>query len=356
MFCNCKSKRYVPYQILVLASLFCWLFLPVGTPAGQEHANQEMQAQSEHREDATHDNAQDEHGLHDDDVRSEAEGDGHDLHEQEDIVRLTDAEMEEFGIEVDVAGPGKLHIEIVVPGEVAVNYDKLAHIAPRFPGIVIEVRRHLGDYVRKGEVLAVIESNEGLVPYEVKSFISGTVLEKHMTLGEVHSEDVAAFVIADLDTVWVNLSIYQMHLPKVAVGQRVVISAGKGVPDARGVISYISPSVDEHTRTATARVVLPNRGGRWRPGLFVEGRITVEETKVALLVPKSSLQTMEGRTVVFVQTQESFRPQPVEIGRTNDTSAEVLSGLMPGQKYVSKGGFVLKAELLKGAFGDEHGH
>ncbi|MGB2769027.1 MAG: efflux RND transporter periplasmic adaptor subunit [Candidatus Zixiibacteriota bacterium] len=284
------------------------------------------------------------------------QADEHDHDEHQDVVHLSDAEMEEFGIEVDVAGPGKLHIEIVVPGEVAVNYDKLAHIAPRFPGVVTEVGKHIGDYVRRGEVLAVIESNEGLVPYEVKSFINGTVLEKHMTLGEVHSEDVAAFVIADLDTVWVNLSIYQMHLPKVAVGQKVVISAGQGVPDAKGVVSYISPSVDEHTRTARARVVLPNRGGQWRPGLFVGGTITVEETEVAVLVPKSALQTMEGQTVVFVEAQESFKAQPVEIGRTKDTSAEVLSGLMPGQKYVSKGGFVLKAELLKGAFGDEHGH
>jgi cobalt-zinc-cadmium efflux system membrane fusion protein len=82
----------------------------------------------------------------------------------------------------------------------------------------------------------------------------------------------------------------------------------------------------------------------------------VEETEVALLVPKSALQTMDGRTVVFVDEHEDFLAQPVEIGRANETRAEVLSGLEPGQEYVSKGGFVLKAELLKGAFVDEHGH
>ena len=345
MLCNYKSKRYMLYQIVIFASLLCWFWLPVSMQAESQH---------EHRETKKIDSEQ--HEKPGDQEQKGDLGSRHEPDEHVDAVYLTTAEMEEFGVEVDVAGPGKLHIEIVVPGEVVVNYDKLAHIAPRFPGVVTEVRKHIGDNVRKGEVLAVIESNEALVPYEVKSFINGTVLEKHMTLGEVHSEDVAAFVIADLDTVWVNLSIYQMHLPKVTVGQKVVISVGQGVPDARGVISYISPSVDEHTRTATARVVLPNRGGRWCPGLFVEGKITIEEEEVALLVPKSALQTMEGRTVVFVQTQESFRPQPVQIGRTNDTWAEVLSGLTPGQKYVSKGGFVLKAELLKGAFGDEHGH
>ena len=356
MFHNHTAKPHVLSLILISALVFCWLFLPAGHLAGEENDHQRAPAQSEHQEDTEHNHAQDEHELDDHTVRDEAEENEHGHNEHEDMVRLTDAEMEEFEVEIDVAGPGKLHLEVVVPGEIAVNYDRLAHIGPRFPGVVTEVRKHVGDDVTKGEVLAVIESNEGLVPYEVKSFINGTVIEKHMTLGEAHSEDVDAFVIADLDTVWVNLSIYQMHLPKVAVGQRVVISVGQGVPDAKGVISYISPVVDQHTRTAAARVVLSNRGGRWCPGLFVEGRITVEERKVALLVPKSALQTMDGQTVVFVQTQEDFQPQSVEIGRTNDASAEVLSGLVPGQKYVSKGGFVLKAELLKGAFGDEHGH
>jgi cobalt-zinc-cadmium efflux system membrane fusion protein len=353
---NYKSEKYVPYQILVLALIFCWLLLPAGTQADDEHVHQKTQAQGEHQEDTRHDKAQDKHEHDGRSEQSEAHTKEHHHDEHEDVVHLTDAEMEEFGVELDVAGPGKLHMEIVVPGEVTVNYDKLAHIAPRFPGVVTEVKKHIGDNVRKGEVLAIIESNEGLVQYEVKSFINGTVLEKHMTLGEVHSDDVAAFVIADLDTVWVNLSIYQMHLSKVTVGQKVIISVGQEVPDAKGVISYVSPSVDEHTRTATARVVLPNRGGRWCPGLFVQGRITLEEAEVALLVPKSALQNMDDRTVVFVEDQKSYRVQPVEIGRTNNTSAEVLSGLAPGQKYVSEGGFVLKAELLKGAFGDEHGH
>jgi cobalt-zinc-cadmium efflux system membrane fusion protein len=65
---------------------------------------------------------------------------------------------------------------------------------------------------------------------------------------------------------------------------------------------------------------------------------------------------MDGQTVVFIDEHEDFLAQPVEIGRSNETWAEVLSGLLPGQEYVSQGGFVLKAELLKSAFGDEHCH
>ncbi|UCG10952.1 MAG: efflux RND transporter periplasmic adaptor subunit [Deltaproteobacteria bacterium] len=345
MFINYRSKRHVPSQILIFVALLCWLCLPISARGEVGHKHEETKKV----ESEQHENIDGSEQLGD-------QANEHDHEEHQDVVHLSDAEMEEFGIEIDVAGPGKLRLEIAVPGEVVVNYDRLAHIGPRFPGVVTEVRKHIGDYVRRGEVLAVIESNEGLVPYQMKSFINGTVIEKHMTLGEVHSEDVDAFVIADLDTVWINLSIYQMHLPKVAVGQKVVISAGQGVPDANGVVSYISPSVDEHTRTATARVVLSNRGGQWRPGLFVEGRITIKEIEAAVLVPKSALQTMDGRTVVFVDEHEDFLAQPVEIGRSNEAWAEVLSGLESGQEYVCKGGFVLKAELLKGAFVDEHGH
>jgi cobalt-zinc-cadmium efflux system membrane fusion protein len=345
MFVNYRSKTCVPCQILIFAALVCWLCLPINARAEVVHEHEETEEVGSER----HEDAPGNEGLTD-------HADEHDHDEHQDVVHMSEAEMEEFGIEIDVAGPGRLNMEVAVPGEVVVNHDRLAHIAPRFPGIVTEVRKRVGDRVRKGEVLAIVESNEGLTSYEVTSFMTGTVIEKHMTLGEVHPEDTEAFVIADLDTVWVNLGIYQMHLQRVRVGQKVVVSAGQGVPEADGVISYLSPSVDEHTRTATARVVLSNRAGWWRPGLFVEGRITVGESEAAILVPKSALQTLDGQTIVFIQENESFSPHPVEIGRVSETWAEILAGLVPGQKYVSKGGFVLKAELLKGAFGDEHGH
>ena len=312
-------------------------------------------AEDEHDHGITeqHDNNEDQHG------EGDLEHDDHETggqDEHKEFVRLSDAEMEEFGVEIAVAGPGTLRIEFTVPGEVAVNYDRLAHIAPRFPGVVKQVNKHLGDEVKKGDVLAVIESNEGLVPYDVISLLNGTVIEKHITIGEVRSEESPAFVIADLIDVWVNLSIYQMHLPYGRVGQKVVISSGQELPDATGTISYLSPIVDEHTRTATARVVLDNTDRRWRPGLFVEGNIRADEIEVALLVPKSALQEMEGRTVVFVESEKSFVPQPVRVGRTNGNSVEIISGLSPGQRYVNKGAFTLKAELQKTSLSNGHSH
>jgi cobalt-zinc-cadmium efflux system membrane fusion protein len=182
------------------------------------------------------------------------------------------------------------------------------------------------------------------------------VIEKHITLGEGLKDDTTAFVVADLGSVWVDLRVYQKDLPFVRTGQTVVISAGPGIPDAQSVIAYVGPLVGAQTRTALARVVLPNPNGHWRPGLFVTGNVIVDNQDVPLLIPKTALQTIDAQPAVFLVTPEGFSPQPVTLGRSNDTHIEVTGGLTPGQRYVTRGAFTLKAQLAKGTFGHGHAH
>ena len=186
--------------------------------------------------------------------------------------------------------------------------------------------------------------------------IQGTVIRKHIVRGEVLQEDSEAFVVADLRSVWVMLTAYQKDLPFLRVGQSVHIEAGQGGPSTTASVDYISPIVDEATRTASVRVVLANADGRWRPGSFVTATISADAVEVPLMVPGSAVQTLEHRSVVFLETDEGFVPHPVEIGRTDRTHAEILSGLEVGEAYVAEGAFVLKAQLDKGAFGEGHAH
>jgi len=81
-------------------------------------------------------------------------------HGEEKVVVLTEAQCETFGVETGKAGPGKIEMFLTLPGEVTVNADRVAHIVPRVPGVVREVQKNLGDRVKKGEVLAVLESRE----------------------------------------------------------------------------------------------------------------------------------------------------------------------------------------------------
>ena len=286
--------------------------------------------------------AQDEHGHE--------EPEGH-----EGAVEMSPQDIAEFGIEIATAGASTIVSALAVPGEVQPNADRLAHIVPRYSGIVTGVTVGIGDQVSEGQTLAVVEGDESLAPFDVKTLISGTVIEKHITLGEAVGREGPAFVIADLSSVWADLTVYQRDLDRVHVGQSVDIYVGHELR-TRGTISYVTPIVDEQTRTATARIVLVNSRGEWRPGMFVTARIIVSDASVPVAVTRTALHTLEGQTVVFVESEEGFVPRPVEIGRMDGDSVEVLEGLVAGESYVSAGGFTLKAELGKAAFGDGHGH
>jgi len=200
-------------------------------------------------------------------------------------------------------------------------------------------------------VIAVIESNESLVRYEVKSSIAGTIIKIHLTPGEVIVDDKHSVTVADLSSVWANLSIYQKDLLKIKVGQVSIISTIDGSRFSKSNIFYISPIVDEQTRTATARVKLNNSSGIWKPGMFITAKVATTRKTVSMVVNKNAIQIFKGQTVVFVKDKKGFRPQPVSVGFQNNKSVEILDGLHQGQNYISEGAFTIKAELLKESLG-----
>lgn len=278
-------------------------------------------------------------------------------HDSENVVVLTEDVIQEFGIEIGIAGTGFVTRTVVLPAEVRTNGNQLAHIAPRFPGIAREVRVRVGDAVKAGDTLAIIESSESLAPYALKTEIAGIVLERHITRGEpVSQERGRVFTVADLSDVWVDISVYQKHLSDVKLGQAVAVSAGHGIKRATGAISYVSPVVDEATRTATARIVLPNPDGLWRPGLFVTALVELERAEVQVAVPRTALEQFEGATVVFVRDKHGFEPRSVTLGRQSRSLVEITDGLMPGDSYVIQGGFTLKSELAREELSGGHSH
>ncbi len=198
--------------------------------------------------------------------------------------------------------------------------------------------------------------SEVLTAFNVTAPFDAKVIEKEITLGELLQEDTVAFVVADLSTVWVDLSIYQKDLPFVYEGQSISITGGRGIPDAEGTITYLSPVISEETRTALARVILPNPEGHFRPGLFVTASLVGEEIPVPLVVPKSALQNLEGETCIFIRHEGDFKHQPVTIGKTTKTHVEVTSGLKAGQYYVSQGSFELKAKIVTSTMDSHAGH
>ncbi len=278
---------------------------------------------------------------------------GHDEHE-EGMIHRTEDDLAKYGVVFADAAPGKLAVELKVPGEVKLNGDLVAHMIPRFPGIVRQIQKNLGDAVKKGEVLAVFENNANLSSFEMRSQIDGVVIEKDIALGEVIGADSEAFVVADLSQVWVDLFVYPTDLPQIKAGQRVRIMDHSTNKEVEGVLAYVAPTISDHTRTALARVILQNPDMAWRPGTFVTGAIVIDESDAAVLVDGNSVQDIAGIPTVFVKKDDAFVATQVRIGRRDDKYVEVLEGVTIGARVATSGSFLLKSELTKGEAEHEH--
>src|ERR1700682_1855379 len=161
--------------------------------------------------------------------------------EHSDSIVLSDAKVAAAGIELVKASPGVLRDSLLLNGMVQPNQEALVQVTPRFPGIVRDVRKRIGDHVQKGDVLAIVERHQSLTPYELKAALAGTVIDRQTTLGEYVSEQKPAFVIADLSTVWVDFSVYRRDLRRVRIGDQVLIDPADGGAAIVGKATCLSP-------------------------------------------------------------------------------------------------------------------
>jgi len=342
------------------------------------------------------------------------------------------------GVAIETAGPGTLDIELTFMGDISVNEDTMAHVTARVPGTVVEIRKMLGDTVKKGEILAVIASREladakaeylaarersdlaqsrfdredhlyrqklssesvyldakqahadaritlrsthqklhalgltsndlarlptlpddQLTSLEIVAPLDGTIIEKHLTIGEVlkeESDEHANFVIADLRTVWANLRVFPTDLARVRAGQPVLISTGDDLPAIHTTIGYVGPLVLEDTRTALARIVVTNTGGMFRPGLFITGKVTIGTVAAAVCVPSAAVQTIANKPIVFIQDAHGLEPRSVTLGAADATRVEITAGLQPGERFVTRGAFELKAKTITAGMDSHAGH
>jgi cobalt-zinc-cadmium efflux system membrane fusion protein len=258
------------------------------------------------------------------------------------------------GVQAAVAGARVIESNLAVRGKIIPSEHRVAHIMPRFSGVVREGRKHIGDPVQKGEVLATIESNQSLQPFEVKSPIPGTVINGHLIVGEFVPENQWVFIVADISEVWAEFSVPLSERFRIDVGQRVLIRPLDSEREVEGKISYISPYSDERTQSQLVRVVVPNTSKLFMPGMFVTAQIVTGEGSVPVAVKKDALQTFRDWQVVFLKVGDSYEVRPVQLGRSDAEWVEVVSGLSAGEEYVAENSFVIKADILKSGASHDH--
>lgn len=186
--------------------------------------------------------------------------------------------------------------------------------------------------------------------------LSGQVVGRRVTLGQTVTADAELFRVANLSRVAVTLALSPSDAGKVRPGSEIEIISGDRKSVAK--VDFVSPILDETTRLATVIALIDNRSGQWRVGEPVTASIRLSgdpsSGAASVLVPQSSVQTVERRSTVFVRTDHGFQAVPVTLGSPNGDNVVVTSGLKGDEQIAGKNSFTLKAELGKGEA--EHGH
>lgn len=207
------------------------------------------------------------------------------------------------------------------------------------------------------DLSAAGRSATGLERYNIGAPISGRVVEQLVDLGApVGGEGQAKelYVIADLSTVWAELTVSTSDLAQIREGQKIIIRTSGVEGQSGGSIIFISPLLNQETRSARVIATVANRDLLWRPGSFVTADVLLEATEAKVVVPKSALQTVERETSVFVRTEEGFETRHVLVGNDDNQSIEITFGLEPGEQIAVSNTFLLKAEAGKAEAGHSH--
>ncbi|MCV2365855.1 efflux RND transporter periplasmic adaptor subunit [Paucibacter sp. DJ1R-11] len=206
---------------------------------------------------------------------------------------------------------------------------------------------------------AAASGTAGLTRYEVRAPMAGVVVEKKISVGEVLKDDAPIFQLADLGTLWVELSLPVQTLGQLQIGARGRIQ-GAAATEPALTLSHIGSTVAEQSRSAMARLLLPNPRGQWRPGQPVTVALQTGQTgasaevTVPVAVRNEALQSREGRDEVYVREGQRMVARAVRLGRSDGSHTEVLQGLSAGERYASANSFVVKADLGKSAAAHAH--
>jgi RND family efflux transporter MFP subunit len=191
--------------------------------------------------------------------------------------------------------------------------------------------------------------SEGSSALRITAPASGVVTARAANVGLNVDPSMSLFTLSDLSSVWIVGELYERDFGAATIGAPVTVTFA-AYPDLKlvGKIFYIDPQVKAETRTAQVRVEVPNPKGQLRLGMLAEVRLTNAQQPSSISIPRSAVQTLADRTVVYVQdpqTPTRFVERQVVLGEPAGTDAiRVQSGLQPGDRIATKGSFSLRAE------------
>lgn len=182
--------------------------------------------------------------------------------------------------------------------------------------------------------------------------VSGVITSRTINQGEVIEANKEVAKVTNLSNVWIIAQVYEKDLGRLRTGTGASVTTDAFPGELfRGQLTYIDPNINQETRTAQARIELENPGQRFRIGMYVNVAFGVTGTaeKTVPVIPSAAVQNINNQQIVFIATDSpnKFILRPVRLGTEAAGRYIVLEGLYVGDRIVTEGSFLLRAEWLK---------
>jgi membrane fusion protein, heavy metal efflux system len=273
-------------------------------------------------------------------------------------LRIDTVEVEESDFEEIVFALGRIE---AIPS-------KIAAVSSRIPGRVIELKAIPGDQVQAGQEVARIESRQpGDPPPSIvlKAPIAGLITKVEARLGDPLEPEKSLMEITDLGEVYAVARVPEHQAGNMKLGTVAHIKVA-ALPNEKfdGELLRFGTSADRQSGTIDAIFRLPNTSGLLRADMRAEFSIVLSKRLGVVSVPRGAIQGEAANRFVYVEDfdlKNAFVKTQVEVGKINDRFVEILSGLLPGDKVVIRGGYSLAfagggSISLKEALDAAHGH
>lgn len=256
-------------------------------------------------------------------------------------VQLGAAQQKAIGLRLTPAGPRPLASTLNLNGEVQLLPNRQADVSLRISGQVKEVYANLGDTVRAGQRLVLVQSRlVGDPPPSVTIYapMTGLIDARTAVVGQAVEPNTALFHISDRSQVIVVAKVFEADLGKVKVGQEARVRA-ISYPDQMfsGKVTLIDPNLDPQSRTVKVWIQLANPQGLLKPNMFARANVVLKRNEAALTIPNGAIIEANGEKFVFVREGDKFKRVEITIGAKDDDYSEVTDGLVPGDEIATQG-------------------
>lgn len=198
-----------------------------------------------------------------------------------------------------------------------------------------------------GTIDNVIKTKQ-IYPYiTIKATKNGVLLERKVNPGEIVEQNRELFNLADLKTIWLVGYAFEKDSPYLHLGEAVTGTIEESTETINGVLSYVSPILDNTTKTLEVRADIPNKNFKIKPNMYAEMYVNTGIAHV-LAIPTDAVEKFGDYNFAYVKiAPHTYEERKVETGKKNDQYTEVLSGIKAGEKVVTRGSFELLGESIK---------